>query len=189
MPLIIMYAREHVCTRAGRGKRKWAVSTSRILPDEEEIVEGIDVRVLKGPFTKDAEWVLEPGAVASLICCRLSFAVASHLLSPLICCGLSSALVCHVLWRVSSAVVSHVPSCGACHDLSCVMSSVMLSATSSVISHLHLQSVMLSHLSCIMSSIMLSAALYPAPLLPRLVVGVGAVPRSARSPPACLPAV
>jgi len=45
----------------GRGKRKWAVSTSPIPPDQEEIVEGIDVRVLKGPFTKDAEWVLEPG--------------------------------------------------------------------------------------------------------------------------------
>jgi len=126
---------------------------------------------------------------SSLVPWPLSFAVASHLLSPLICCGLSSALVCHVLWRVSSAVVSHVPSCGARHDLSCVMSSVMLSATSSVISHLHLPSVMLSHLSCIMSSIMLSAALHPAPLLPRLVVDVEAVPRSARSLPACLPAV
>jgi len=106
---LIMYAREHVCTRAGRGKRKWAVSTSRILPDEEEIVEGIDVRVLKGPFTKDAEWVLEPGAVASLICCRLSFAVASHLLWPLICsclpcavaCFISCCLSCPLLWCLS----------------------------------------------------------------------------------------
>ena len=173
-----MYARE----------QEGASASGQCLPRASRLMRKRLLRVLMCVCSRDRLPRTLSGS-SSLVPWPLSFAVASHLLSPLICCGLSSALVCHVLWRVSSAVVSHVPSCGACHDLSCVMSSVMLSATSSVISHLHLQSVMLSHLSCIMSSIMLSAALYPAPLLPRLVVGVGAVPRSARSPPACLPAV
>jgi 50S ribosomal protein L16 3-hydroxylase len=47
----------------GRGRRKWAVSTTPIPAAAEEIVDGIDVRVLKGGFHKDAEWVLEPGDI------------------------------------------------------------------------------------------------------------------------------
>ena len=126
-PLIAWPSSHHVCTRAGRGKRKWAVSTSPIPPDQEEIVEGIDVRVLKGPFTKDAEWVLEPGAVAPLICCRLASAVGSHLLLPVMCCGVSHHLASpcitshHLLPLTSPLVVPLNHSC-------CVMCHVMYDA-------------------------------------------------------------
>ena len=47
----------------GRGRRKWAVSTQPIAADDEEIIEGIDVRVLKGGFVADGEWELTAGDI------------------------------------------------------------------------------------------------------------------------------
>jgi 50S ribosomal protein L16 3-hydroxylase len=45
----------------GRGTRQWSVSATPIPADQEELVEGIDVRVLKGGFEPDATWLLQPG--------------------------------------------------------------------------------------------------------------------------------
>ncbi len=47
----------------GLGTRRWAISTQPIAPQDEKLVEGVDVAVLKGDFPVDAEWVLQPGDV------------------------------------------------------------------------------------------------------------------------------
>ena len=47
----------------GLGTRKWSVSTRPIAPQDEKLIEDIDVSVLKGDFPVDAEWVLNPGDV------------------------------------------------------------------------------------------------------------------------------
>lgn len=45
----------------GAGKRKWYTTNTPIPPEDECLVSGLDVRVLKGSFQPDFEWVLKPG--------------------------------------------------------------------------------------------------------------------------------
>lgn len=43
------------------GRRLWKTSYSSISHDDESLVPNLDVRILRGGFTADEEWVLEPG--------------------------------------------------------------------------------------------------------------------------------
>lgn len=101
-----------------------------------------------------------------------------------------------VPWPLSSAVASHLLWALICSCLSCAVASLITShhlaspLITSCLSHPLLWCLSTTHVvSCVMLCMMLSTALHPAPHLPRLVLAVQAVPCSARSPLACLPAV
>jgi len=43
------------------GRRRWSISYTPIGPEEEDLEPDLDVRVLRGGFHIDEEWILEPG--------------------------------------------------------------------------------------------------------------------------------